>query len=95
VVCPRGFADAAVPAGIAGLYAPYALICDEAEHAAFVGNCIALSAQTAWMSAQAGTALTEDHRRQLAAAGFRVETVDLDAIEAGGGSLRCCIGEIF
>ena len=30
-----------------------------------------------------------------AAAGFRVETVDLDAIEAAGGSLRCCIGEIF
>jgi hypothetical protein len=24
-----------------------------------------------------------------------VETVALDAIEAGGGSLRCCIGEIF
>jgi hypothetical protein len=95
VVCPRGFADAAVPAAIAGLYAPHALTCDEAEHAAFVGNCIALSAQTAWMSAQAGAALTEDHRRQLAAAGFRVETVDLDAIEAGGGSLRCCIGEIF
>ena len=95
VVCPRGFADAAVPAAIAGLYAPHALTCDGAEHVAFVGNCIALSAQTAWMSAQAGAALTEGHRRQLAAAGFRVETVDLDAIEAAGGSLRCCIGEIF
>lgn len=95
VVSPRGFADAAVPAAIAGLYAPHALTCDEAEHAAFVGNCIALSAQTAWMSAHAGAALTEGHREQLAAAGFRVETVDLDAIEAGGGSLRCCIGEIF
>ena len=95
VVCPRGFADAAVPAAIAGLYAPHALTCDEAEHAAFVGNCIALSAQTAWMSAHAGAALTGDHRRQLAAAGFRVETVGLDAIEAAGGSLRCCIGEIF
>jgi len=95
VVCPRGFADAAVPAAIAGLYAPHALTCDDAEHAAFVGNCIALSAQTAWMSAQAGAALTGIHRQQLAAAGFRVETVDLDAIEAGGGSLRCCIGEIF
>ena len=95
VVCPRGFADAAVPAAIAGLYAPHALTCDEAEHAAFVGNCIALSAQTAWMSAQAGAALTEAHRRQLASAGFGVETVDLDAIEAAGGSLRCCIGEIY
>jgi hypothetical protein len=95
VVCPRGFADAAVPAAIADLYAPHALVCDAAEHAAFVGNCIALSAQTAWMSAHARAALTEVHRQQLAAAGFRVETVELDAIEAGGGSLRCCIGEIF
>ncbi len=95
VVCPRGFADAAVPAAIAGLYAPHALTCDEAEHAAFVGNCIALSTQTAWMSAQAGAALSELHRRQLAAAGFRVETVALDAIEVAGGSLRCCIGEIY
>lgn len=95
VVCPRGFADPAVPAAIARLYAPHALTCDEAEHAAFVGNCIALSAQTAWMSARAGAALTENHRSQLAAAGFRVQTVDLDAIEAAGGSLRCCIGEIF
>lgn len=95
VVCPRGFADAAVSVAIAGLYAPHALTCDEAEHAAFVGNCIALSPQTVWMSAQAGAALTDIHRRQLAAARFRVETVDLDAIEAAGGSLRCCIGEIF
>lgn len=95
VVCPRGFADAAVPEAIAGLYAPHALTCDEAEHAAFVGNCIALSANTVWMSARAGAALTEAHRGQLAAAGFRVETVALEAIEAAGGSLRCCIGEIF
>lgn len=95
VVCPRGFADAGVPAAIAGLYAPHALTCDEAEHAAMVGNCIALSTQTVWMSARAGAALSGDHRRQLAAAGFRVEGVALDAIEAAGGSLRCCIGEIF
>ena len=95
VVCPRGFADPAVPAAIAGLYAPHALVCDEAEHAAFVGNCIALSPDTAWMSAKAGAALSSRHRGQLAAAGFRVETVALDAIEAAGGSLRCCIGEVF
>jgi hypothetical protein len=95
VVCPRGFADAAVPAAIARLYAPHAVLCSDAEHAAFVGNCIALSAETVWMSARAGAALTEAHRAQLATAGFRVETVALAAIEAAGGSLRCCIGEVF
>ena len=95
VVCPRGFADPGVAAAIAGFYAPHALACDAAEHAAFVGNCIALSADTAWMSEVAGRALSPVHRAQFAAAGFRLETVALDAIEAGGGSLRCCIGEIF
>ena len=71
------------------------MTCDEAEHAAFVANCIALSADTVWMSGNAGAALSQAHREQLAAAGFRVETVALDAIEAAGGSLRCCIGEIY
>ena len=66
-----------------------------AEHAAFVGNCIALSADTAWMSANASAALSAAHREQLAAAGFMVRSVALDAIEAAGGSLRCCIGEIY
>lgn len=94
VVCPRGFADPAVAAAIAGFY-PHALSCTEAEHAAFVGNCIALSADSVWMSAQAGAALAPAQRARLLEAGFRIETVALDAIEAAGGSLRCCIGEIF
>ena len=95
VVCPAGFADAAVPAAIAALYAPHALGCDATEHAAFVGNCIALSEDVAWMSARAASALRPASRALLTGAGFRVEAVALDAIEAAGGSLRCCIGEVF
>lgn len=95
VVCPKGFADAAVAQAIADFYAPHAVVCSEAEHAAFVGNCITLSEATVWMSANAAAALTPAHRAVLADAGFRVEGVALDAIEAAGGSLRCCIGEIF
>ena len=95
VVCPAGFAEPAAAAAIAGLYAPHAVVCDAAEHAAFVGNCIALSADSVWMSAAAGRALSPAHRALLAAAGFRVEAEELDAIEAAGGSLRCCIGELF
>jgi hypothetical protein len=95
VVCPRGFADPDVAAAIAAFYAPHAVVCDEAEHAAFVGNCIALSGDAVWMSAKADSALAPAHRARLAAAGFRVESVALDAIEAGGGSLRCCIGEMY
>lgn len=94
VICPQGFAAAAVVEAIASLYA-HAIVCTPREHAAFVGNSIALSAGTAWMSATAGRALTLASREALAAAGFKVATVELDAIEAGGGSLRCCVGEIF
>ena len=95
VVCPDGFADQAVVEAIAGLYAPHAILCSPSEHAAFVGNCIALNEHKVWMSATAGGALLPEHRQQLANAGFALATVELDAIEAAGGSLRCCIGEVF
>jgi hypothetical protein len=95
VVCPRGFADPAVVEAIAALYAPQAVLLSPAEHAAFAGNAIALSDDVVWMSAQADRALGPGSRGALAAAGFEVRGVELDAIEAGGGSLRCCVGEIF
>lgn len=95
IVCPGGFADPAVADTIAALYAPQVVRCSPAEHAAFVGNAIALSPRRVWMSARAGRALAPGHRDVLAAAGFEVATVELDAIEAAGGSLRCCVGEIF
>ena len=95
IVCPRGFADPGVAEAIAALYAPHAVVCAPAEHAAFVGNAIALSPDRVWMSARARDALAPAHRAGLEAAGFAVEAVALDAIEAGGGSLRCCVGEVF
>ena len=95
LICPRGFADPTVVDAIATLYAPHAVRLSPAEHAAFVGNAIALSDDVVWMSATADRALTAASRTALAAAGFTVRSVELDAIEAGGGSLRCCIGEVF
>ncbi|KQY49873.1 arginine deiminase-related protein [Lysobacter sp. Root494] len=95
IVCAEGFGDRAVVDAIATLYAPHVVHCSRAEHAAFVGNAIALSAGTVWMSAGAGRALSTINRKVLQGAGFEVATVELDAIEAGGGSLRCCAGEIF
>lgn len=95
IICPRGFADPAVVAGIGALYAPHAILLSPAEHAAFAGNAVALSDDAVWMSAHAGRSLDGATRAALAAAGFDLRTVELDAIEAGGGSLRCCVGEIF
>ncbi len=95
VICPAGFAEPATCDAIAALYAPHAIVCAPGEHTAFVGNCITLGQDKLWMSASAGGALSPHHRQQLADAGFQVATVELDAIEAGGGSLRCCVGEVF
>ena len=95
LVCPDGFADPAAVAAIAALYAPHAIMLSPAEHAAFAGNAIALAPDRVWMSAVAQATLTPATRAALQAAGFTIASVPLDAIEAGGGSLRCCVGEIF
>jgi N-dimethylarginine dimethylaminohydrolase len=90
----ESFADPAVPAAIATLYAPYAIAATAAERDAFVCNAIALG-DAVWMSAAAAGALRPETRAGLERAGFRIREVELDAIEAAGGSLRCCVAEIF
>ena len=95
LICPDGFADPAVVEAIAALYDPHAMRLSPAEHAAFAGNAIALTADRVWMSAGAQDALAPATRAALQAAGFEIAGVQMDAIEAGGGSLRCCVGEIF
>lgn len=95
VVSPPGIADPAVVEVIAALHAPHVARLSAAEQAAFAGNAISLSDDVAWMSRGAATALSTANHARLAAAGFDVRSVDLDAIEAAGGSLRCCVAEIF
>lgn len=95
LVSPAGFADPAVAAAIVGLYAPYAVVLDRGQQAAFAANAIALSPRRAWMSAVAAASLRPEQRAVLAAAGFEVAAVPLAAIEAAGGSLRCCVAEIW
>lgn len=95
MVAPHGFADERVALALASFYAPHAAVLSAEEHAAFVGNAIALSSDTVWMSGHADQALQARNRQRLREAGFAVRAVPLGAIEAGGGSLRCCIGEIY
>lgn len=66
-----------------------------AEKNAFAGNCIALRQDSVWMSEAAADGLTPASRRAFERAGFRIRSVPLDAIEKAGGSLRCCVGEVF
>lgn len=95
LVSARGFADLRSVEAIASLYAPHTVRLGRGEHDAFAANAIALDSSSVWMSAAAHHALSPDSTSALEAAGFRVRSVSLDAIEAAGGSLRCCVAEVF
>lgn len=95
IVAPDGFADPAVVEAIASVYAPCVLRLSAAQKAAFAGNAIALSPDTVWMSSRAAASLDAAQRAALADWGFALRSVELGEIEKAGGSLRCCVGEIF
>lgn len=95
VIAADGFADARAADAIRKFYSPRVVELSNAQKAEYAGNCIALSDDAAWFSARAAAALTPQQRADLAAWGFGVESVDLSEIEKAGGSLRCCVGEIF
>lgn len=95
VIAPSGFADAAVAGAIADAYAPRSLFLDAAQKADYAGNCIALSDDSVWMSERAAASLSAPQKTALEAWGFRIEAVALAEIEKAGGSLRCCVGEMY
>jgi len=95
VIHAPSFVDPEVPRAIAELYAGRTIFLTDAEKGAFAGNCIALSERDLWMSERAAAALTADHRRDLESWGFEMRVVPLPEIEKAGGSLRCCVAEIF
>ncbi|MEZ5483693.1 MAG: arginine deiminase-related protein [Lysobacteraceae bacterium] len=95
VICPDAFVDPAAPATLSDFYAPQVIELSVAEKNAFAGNCIALRPDSVWMSEAAADALMPGSRSGLEKAGFRIRSVALDAIEKAGGSLRCCVGEVF
>ncbi|WFC42514.1 arginine deiminase-related protein [Pseudoxanthomonas sp. SE1] len=94
VVYPDGLGADLVPA-LEALYPAGVIELTGAEQAAFAGNAISLSPASVWMSRRAHAALRPAAVAKLEAAGFAVHNVSLDAIEAGGGSLRCCVAEVF
>ncbi len=95
LIAADGFADARVPEAITQAYAGRSILLDRAQKEAFAANAIALGPDRVWMSARAAAALTPAQFAALGEAGFAVATVELDEIEKAGGSLRCCVAEIF
>lgn len=95
ILAPDGFADPAVPKAIAQAYDNRVIWLDEAQKRAFAGNAITLADNRVWMSAAGAAALTAEQNRALDTWGFALGQVELDEIEKAGGSLRCCVAEIF
>ncbi|HET7845627.1 MAG TPA: arginine deiminase-related protein, partial [Xanthomonadales bacterium] len=95
VLHAASIADPDAARAIVDAYAPHAVLLSDAEKAEFVANCIALTDDQVWMSARAERALSYATRAAFARAGFTIYTVEIDEIEKAGGSLRCCVGEIF
>jgi hypothetical protein len=95
IIAPDGFADAATVDAIAHVYGSRVVRLDAAQKAAFAGNAIALSPDSVWMSGRAASALRPEQCAALADWGFDLRSVELAEIEKSGGSLRCCVGEIY
>ena len=95
VICPDAFVDPEVPAAIAEAFPGHVMEITREEKEAFAGNCLAVNFNDLFISAAAWRALAPEKKRALEAWGFTVHTVELNEIEKAGGSLRCCIGEIF
>ena len=95
IIAADGFSDPAAAKAIAKAYGDRAIWLTPAQKQAFAANAIALSDDRVWMSACAAASLTDEQYETLAGYGFAVGTVELSEIEKAGGSLRCCVGEIY
>ena len=95
IIAPAGFADVRVTNAIVEFYAPHAVMLSSQEKNAFAANAITLTEDAVWMSQIAADGLSAANREILKRAGFDLHAVNLSEIEKAGGSLRCCVGEIF
>jgi len=95
VICPDAFVDPAVPEAIAYAYPGHVLELSAAEKEAFAGNCIAVNFSDLFLSQTALDALAPEKIRALERWNFKIHGVELDEIEKAGGSLRCCVAEIY
>ena len=95
LIAADGFRDPAVPIAIARACRGDVVWLSPAQRNAFCGNAITLAADRVWMSARAAAALEPAQTVAVERFGFAIADTDLDEIEKAGGSLRCCVAEIF
>lgn len=95
IIAEDGFRDPAAARAIAAAHGDRAIWLTPRQKRDYAGNAITLGEDRVWLSERGGAALTEAQRAALESWGFRIGTVPLDEIEKAGGSLRCCVAEIF
>ena len=95
IIALDGFRDPAAARAIAQACGNRAIWLTPAQKQAFAGNAITLSEERVWMSACAAAALSGEQRETLVGYGFSIGSVELSEIEKAGGSLRCCVAEIY
>ncbi|WP_426690316.1 arginine deiminase-related protein [Rhodanobacter ginsengiterrae] len=95
IIAADGFRDPAAAQAIARAYGGRAIRISPAQKQAFAGNAISLSDERVWMSECAANSLLGGQIDALRGYGFALGSVDLSEIEKAGGSLRCCVGEIY
>lgn len=95
ILAADGFRDPEVPRAIASACGDQVIWLTPEQKQAFAANAITLSDERVWMSGVAAASLTDEQRDALKGYGFAIGSVELDEIEKAGGSLRCCVGEIY
>ena len=95
LLAPDGFRDPAVPEAIEAAMGGRVVRLDRAQKNAFSGNAISLAPWRLWLSERGADALDAAQRTVIERTGFELGAVPLDEIEKAGGSLRCCVAEIF
>ena len=95
VLCRDGMADADAAQALVEAWADDCVQLDAAEKNAFAGNCIAVREPVLLMSQAGVDGLRAQTRQALAGQGWQLCPVPLSQIELAGGSLRCCVAEVF
>jgi hypothetical protein len=95
LIAPDGFREPAAPHAIAKAYGDRAVWLTREQKNAFSGNAITLASDRVWLSTHGADALDAGQRHEIEQAGFALADVELGEIEKAGGSLRCCVAEMF
>jgi hypothetical protein len=95
VIAPSGFRDAETANAIATFYSPNVVQLSDMQKSDYAGNCIAITNHVVFMSQRAKHSLSNDQLKLFQKMDFTVEGVAMPMLELAGGSLRCCVAELY